>query len=64
MVKTDRLESEVVVRIDKERLAEIVHEYLLTDVTNKKVFVPGLEDLRLSIGKHRMETSIMHYEEG
>ena len=36
-VKTDKKESEVVVRIDKERLAEIVHEYLLKDVTNKKV---------------------------
>ena len=41
----------MVVRIDKARLAEIVHEYLLKDVTNKKVFAPGLEDLRLSIGK-------------
>jgi len=50
-VKTDRPESEVVVRIDKARLAEIVHEYLFKDVTNKKVFAPGLEDLRLSIGK-------------
>jgi len=50
-VKTDRPESEVVVRIDKERLAEIVHEYLLKDVTNKKVFAPGLADLALSIGK-------------
>jgi len=51
LVKTDRPESEVVVRIDKERLAEIVHEYLLKDVTNKKVFAPGLADLALSIGK-------------
>lgn len=50
-VKTDRPESEVVIRIDKERLAEIVHEYLLKDVTNKKVFAPGLADLALSIGK-------------
>ena len=50
-VKTDRPESEVGVRIDKERLAEIVHEYLLKDATNKKVFVPGLADLALSIGK-------------
>lgn len=50
-VKTDRPASEVGVRIDKERLAEIVHVYLLKDVTNKKVFAPGLADVALSIGK-------------
>ncbi len=34
LVKTDRLESEVDVRFDKDRLAEIVHEYLLMEVKN------------------------------
>ena len=50
-IKTDYPEADVEIRIDKERLSEIVQEYLHMDITNKKVFAPGLADLALSIGK-------------
>ncbi|MGN0698582.1 MAG: hypothetical protein ACI4JV_07535 [Ruminiclostridium sp.] len=37
--------------IDKKRLAELIHEHVTDNSTDKKVFAPGMSDIALSIGK-------------
>lgn len=37
--------------IDRTRLAELVHVHVTDNITDKKVFTPGMSDIALSIGK-------------